>query len=174
MIRIATKADIPHVAATYCELLTYEQEHGTHSNWVLDVYPTEETAETAFQKNYLYVLEEEGTICGSVILNQLQPEEYTAGTWHYEATPEQVLVIHTLCIPPSQAGKGYGRRLVQYAITVAQERKLPVIRLDTWAGNKPAATLYQNMGFLPAGGAHVLLQGLIPEEQIFFDRAITW
>ena len=85
MIRIATKADIPHVAATYCELLTYEQEHGTHSNWVLDVYPTEETAETAFQKNYLYVLEEEGTICGSVILNQLQPEEYTAGTWHYEA-----------------------------------------------------------------------------------------
>ena len=50
MIRIATKADIPHVAATYCELLTYEQEHGTHSNWVLDVYPTEETAETAFQR----------------------------------------------------------------------------------------------------------------------------
>ena len=69
MIRIATKADIPHVAATYCELLTYEQEHGTHSNWVLDVYPTEETAETAYQKNYLYVLEEEGTICCSAILN---------------------------------------------------------------------------------------------------------
>ena len=37
MIRKAVKADIAAIADTYTELLTYEQQHGSHSNWVLGV-----------------------------------------------------------------------------------------------------------------------------------------
>ena len=76
MIRKALEKDVPAAAANYRELLTYEKENGTNSNWVLDLYPTRETAEKAWQAGTLYVLEEDGEICGSVILNQLQPAEY--------------------------------------------------------------------------------------------------
>lgn len=40
MIRQATSADIVAIAATYEDLLTYEQEHGGDSHWELGVYPT--------------------------------------------------------------------------------------------------------------------------------------
>ena len=43
------------------------------------------------------------------------------------------------------------------------------IRLDTWAGNTPAAALYQKNGFTLCGSAHVLFQGKIPEELICLE-----
>ena len=58
--------------------------------------------------------------------------------------------------------------MVRFAIQKAKKFGCEVIRLDTWAGNKPAAALYQKMGFLYAGKTHILLQGIIPEEQVFF------
>ena len=47
-----------------------------------------------------------------------------------------------------------------------------VIRLDTWAGNTPAARLYQTNGFSLCGRAEVLFQGRIPEELIFLEYQI--
>ena len=43
------------------------------------------------------------------------------------------------------------------------------IRLDTWAGNTPAAALYQKNGFVLRGSARVLFQGKIPEELICLE-----
>ena len=60
MIRQATSADIAAIAATYEDLLTYEQEHGGDSHWELGVYPT-----IAVPKR---VLEEDGEIRASMIL----------------------------------------------------------------------------------------------------------
>lgn len=48
MIRIAEKRDIADVGKSYVELLTHEQRYGGYSNWVLDVYPTRETAEKSY------------------------------------------------------------------------------------------------------------------------------
>lgn len=50
--------------------------------------------------------------------------------------------------------------------------KCRAMRLDTYAGNKPAASLYTKLGFRYAGIASVMLQGLIPEEQIFFELGL--
>lgn len=172
MIRKATERDIDAVEASYTELLTYEQEHGTSSNWVLNLYPTRTVAEAALAEGTLYVLEENGIICASMILNDFQPEDYAKIKWLYLAAPSDVLVIHTLCIPPSQSGRGYGRAMVQYAVDLAREQGCKVLRLDTWAENKPAALLYEKQDFRYAGTASVLLQGVIPEEQVFFEYKI--
>lgn len=59
--------------------------------------------------------------------------------------------------------------MVRFAIEQARESNCRTVRMDTWAGNKPAAALYQKAGFRFAGTTHILLQGLIPEEQIFFE-----
>lgn len=169
MIRKATKEDLTAVAQTYRDLLLYEKEHGGHSNWILDVYPTITVAEKSHADGTLYVLEEDGEICASMILNQFQSEGYARIPWKYSASPEEVFVLHTLCIPPLKAGKGIGKKMVGYALNKAKELGYKVMRLDTHSENEPAAGLYKTFGFQYAGSADVLLEGLIPEKQIFFE-----
>lgn len=173
MIRKAVQQDIQAVGESYRELLIYENKHGSNSNWVLDLYPTEKTAQGALEQDTLYVLEEDGCICGSMILNQLQAPEYDTIPWMYPAEPKEVLVVHTLCIPPSQAGHGYGKAMVGFTKEQAVRQGCKVIRLDTWVGNQPAAGLYRSLGFRLSGSAAVMLQGVIPEEQIFFEYPLT-
>lgn len=117
-------------------------------------------------------MHEENGLCASMILNKVQPEDYKKITWLYAAEEEETAVIHTLCVPPSRAGMGYGRRMVQYALDRAREWGCKAVRIDTFAGNEPAAALYTKMGFRYAGTAPVLLQGLIPEEQKFFEKQV--
>lgn len=169
MIDLADKKDIAAVARTYHDLLTYEAEHGSNSNWALNVYPTQATAEKAEKERTLYVLREGGAVVASVILNGFQPKEYKQIDWLYPAEDSKVFVIHTLCVPPQHAGKRYGHQMVRFAVQKAKELGCEVIRLDTWAENKPAAALYAKLGFRYAGTTDVLLQGLIPEKQIFFE-----
>ncbi len=171
-IRPASENDLSAVAETYTELLTYEAEHGSHSNWQLNKYPTRSTAENAFRNGWLYVLIDAEKLCASMILNQNQLDSYAHIRWEYPAAPQEVLVIHTLCIPPSCAGKGYGTAMVRWAGQHARVLGCRVIRLDTWAGNQPAAELYTKLGFRYAGIQKTLFQGVIPEELVFFEFSL--
>ena len=172
MIRKAEKSDIAAVAESYRELFAYETLHGSTTNWSEGIYPTKGSAEHALDANDLYVLKNEGVLCGSMMLNQLQPVEYENIGWKYSAKNDQVLVIHTLCVCPSQAGRGCGKQMVAFALEEAQRRSCKAVRLDTWAENHPAAALYEKMGFRLAGTAPMLLQGAIREQQIFFEREV--
>lgn len=169
MIRQATEQDIAAITQTYTELLLYEQENGSSSNWKLNVYPTENVPKTAIPKGTMYVLEENNTICASMVLNGEQDPAYAAIPWRYEADPSEVSVVHTLCIPPSKAGNGYGKKMVSFAKEHAKNNGCTVIRIDTSAENEPAKSLYIKNGFRIAGYAPVLFQGLIPEELVFLE-----
>lgn len=172
LIQKAEKNDILAVSESYLELFAYEAEHGSWTNWQSHLYPSKSTAQTAFEKGSLYILKENGILCGSMILNQIQPSEYQMIDWHYPAAASEILVLHTLCIPPSQKGKGYGRQFIEFAIQYAAQMDYKAVRLDTWEENHPAAALYEKMGFRLAGTAPILLQGIIQEQQIFFEREV--
>ncbi|WP_432623542.1 GNAT family N-acetyltransferase [Bifidobacterium sp.] len=141
MIRQATSADIAAIAATYEDLLTYEQKHGGDSHWELGVYPTIAVPKRAVPAGEMVVLEEDGEIRASMILNHAQPAEYADVAWRYPGEGEDVLVVHTLCVPPRFAGHGYGSRMVQYATEYAAGHGCAVVRLDTYAHNEPAKRL---------------------------------
>ena len=141
MITLATSQDAVTVAAQYTSLLTYEQEHGSTSNWVLNLYPTLSTATQAQAKKQLYVLKDGATVCSSIILNQEQAKDYAVIAWPTAATPEEVLVIHTLCVPPEFQGHGYATALVHFAEDLALQLHCNVIRLDTWDNTHPARQL---------------------------------
>ena len=172
MIRKATEQDVQKVAAGYRELLMYETVHGTNTNWIPDVYPTQAVAEKACADGTLYVMEEAGQITASMRLNQLQPDDYRTIDWAWEAADEAVYVVHTLCVLPERARQGLGRKMMTYALSRAKRMNGTVVRLDTWAGNKPAAALYAKLGFRYAGRKEVLHEGVIPEELIFFEIKI--
>lgn len=169
MIRTARTDDIQAIADTYTALLTYEKEHGGSSNWELDVYPTIKVPASKVPMGEMFVLEEDGSICASMVLNHDQAEDYKAIPWSSAAEESQVLVIHTLCIPPDKAGRGYGGEMVRFAKEYAKASGCTVVRIDTYAYNEPAKSLYQKNGFRIAGYGRTLLQGLIPEEQVYLE-----
>ena len=171
-IRLATEKDIPAIADTYTALLTYEKEKESHSNWKLNVYPTILVPQKKVPAGEMYVLEYDNEICASMVLNQEQAEEYADVDWLYPAEKAQVLVIHTLCIPPDKAGQGYGAKMVCFAMEFARNAACTVIRIDTYAHNEPAKALYLKNGFRIAGYGDIVLQGLIPEEQVFLEYKV--
>ena len=171
-IRKGTAADVPAVAAVYDALLQYEGEHGTATGWQAGVYPTAAVAEGAAVQGTLFVLEEDGAVGAAMILNQVQAPEYAAASWLYDALPEQVLVLHTLCIAPRVARRGYGRAMVQYAEDWAVGTGCAVMRLDTWRHNRPARSLYESVGYRLAGASPAKLNGLIPLELVFYEKAV--
>lgn len=169
MIRIATKDDIKAIENTYTELLTYEQDHTSNSNWKLGVYPTIKVPQEKVPTKTMFVLEENHVICASMVLNQEQAKEYDSIQWQHKENKDKILVIHTLCIPPSQSGKGYGGDMVKFAKDYALQHGFKVIRLDTYAHNEPAKRLYLKHGFSIAGFGTIILQGLIKEEQVYLE-----
>ncbi len=172
MIRRAVERDIDAVERQYAELLAFEQAHGSRTNWKAGVYPTRAVAEQGVADGALYVMEEEGELRASMLLNHVQLDVYASIVWKYPADPEKVLVIHTLCVPPSQAGKGVGTRMVRFALEEAARRGCEVLRLDTWEHNEPAAHLYRRLGFREAGRASGVLEGLIAETLMFLEKRV--
>ena len=173
MIRKGTAADIDAIEKTYTELLRHEAATISHTGWKEGMYPVRAVAEKALAAGYLYVLEDHGEICASMVLNHLQLDEYGKIDWHYPASGDEVLVIHTLCIPPSKSHHGYGRQMVQYYIDMGHQLGCKVLRLDTGLTNKPARALYEHMGFVYAGQCASLFQGVIPTTLIFLDYKLT-
>ncbi|WP_295639950.1 GNAT family N-acetyltransferase [uncultured Mailhella sp.] len=172
MIRRGMKRDIDAVERHYEELFTFEEKRGSRTNWKRGVYPTRSVAEKGVEDGTLYVMEEDGKLCASMILNQVQLESYASIPWLYPAEPDKVLVIHTLCVPPSQAGRGVGSGMVRFALEEGARRGCEVMRLDTWENNEPAANMYRRLGFRYAGKSAVLFADAISENLIFLERRI--
>lgn len=174
MIRKAVSGDLDAVERSYTELLLHEREHGAYTVWQLGVYPTRATAEKALEEGSLYLLEREDQLCASIILNQEQPPEYGGVDWRHSAGPEEVLVVHLLCVRPSMAGQGAGKALVGFALEEGRRRGCRVVRLDTGAQNKPAASLYRAVGFELAGTASMAIGGVISHAgHLFFEKALS-
>ena len=173
MIRPATPADIPQVSAIYEEILTNEEQTKSYTNWVRGVYPTAETARNALKEGWLYVLEEDGLILATAILNHVQLPEYKDIPWQYPGQGDEIFVIHTLCVPPSRSGRGLARRFVAFAEGLAAGKWCRAMRLDTYEGNAPAAAFYPKLGYRLAGETEFFFEGFRHEVLICFEKDLT-
>ena len=113
MIRKATIADLDQVEQCFVERLTHEQAHTAYTSWKLGVYPTRATAEQALSDGQLYVMEQDGDLCAGMIASPNQPDKFLSIPWKYPAQPEEVFVLHLLCVRPTWARRGVGQALVQ-------------------------------------------------------------
>ncbi|MEA4891687.1 MAG: GNAT family N-acetyltransferase [Peptococcaceae bacterium] len=173
MIREASETDIRETARIYEEVLDQEDRRGTsYTNWQRGKYPTDRDAQKAFDAGTLYTGEEKGQIFGSVILNHLQPPEYGNISWTIPGEGKDVLVIHTLVISPSWAGRGKGKEFVAFAEAKARELGCTAIRLDTYEGNIPAAAMYEKLGYRYAGSTLFHFQQVIWENLKCYEKKI--
>nr|WP_243423525.1 GNAT family N-acetyltransferase [Anaerotignum lactatifermentans] len=169
---MAEEKDIKAVGLLYDSVLDWEAAHTNYTNWQKGMYPTERTAAEAWKTGTLYVAEEEGNICGAVILNHIQPFEYGKISWKYPAEESRAFVIHTLAIHPAYRGRGLAREMVRFAEELARKKECLVVRLDTYVGNGPAMELYQSMGYALSGRTDFLFQGFLPEELYCLEKKL--
>ena len=173
IIRKAVETDIDSVEKIYEAVLDNEEQTGkVYTNWKKGLYPTRTDAENAMAAGTLYVGEADGKVIACVNLNHIQPPEYSKINWSTEEEGDEVLDMNNLCIAPQYAGMKIGQKFVSFTDRLAAELGCKTIRLDTYEGNIPAASLYKRQGYTYVGSAEFNFQNVIMETLICFDKMV--
>lgn len=151
VIRKAAAADIPGVVKIYEKIHAWEQDGRMQIGWLPGVYPVERTAVEALERQDLFVMEENGIVAASAIINQRQVESYRDGDWRFLAGDEEVMVLHTLTVDPDRGKQGLGKKFVEFYEQYALEQNCPFLRMDTNEKNQAARLMYRKLGYREAG-----------------------
>lgn len=147
MIRKAVHTDLDGVVAVYNEIIQLQEEGAITVGWIRGVYPTRATAEEALRRKDLFVMEKDGVILGSAIINQIQVDVYAEAKWRHEVDDEKVCVLHTLTISPRAGKRGLGKQFVEFYERYALEHGCCALRMDTNGRNHVARKLYKKLGY---------------------------
>jgi predicted amidohydrolase/GNAT superfamily N-acetyltransferase len=114
-----------------------------------ETYPTRPIIESDVNKGVLYVLKNDQEIIGAINLSEEQEPEYDTVKWNDKNS--NILVIHRLVIDPRFQGKGYARKLMDFAETYACKNKYSSIRLDAYSQNKRVIEFYKKRKYVIRG-----------------------
>lgn len=160
MIRNAAKEDIDSVDRIYEAAHGAEEEGRSSTGWVRNVYPVRQTAVHAWEQGELFVMEDGGQVVAAGILNQVQPPAYAECEWEYEASADEIMVLHTLVVDPGSKGRGYGSSFVRYYEEYALDQGCHFLRIDTQEKNAVARVLYNRLGYREAGIVPCVFNGI--------------
>lgn len=172
--RLANMADIPAISAIYEHILNDETKRG-FVGWRLGIYPTADTARTAIEQGDMYVqCADDGRVLAAARLNHYQDDFYTGIDWQTtaDASPEQVLVIHTLVADHTLGVKGLGKAFISFYEQEAARRGCRYLRLDTSLNNTPARGLYNSLGFREAGIANGDFRNIAGLKLVLMEKAL--
>ncbi len=164
-IREATKNDINYIEKIYEHIHDEEEQGLTTIGWIRNIYPTRKTAEDAFARGDLFVMEDDGMIVAAAIINQIQVDEYKYAAWKHRAKDHEIMVLHGLAVDQHQKSKGYGKAFVAFYENYARQHHCITLRMDTNARNTRARNLYQKLGYEEIGIVKCIFNG-IPDVQL--------
>lgn len=147
MIRKAVSSDLDAVVTIYNEILQLQEDGAIKVGWIRGVYPTRATAEDALRREDLFVIEKDGAILGSAIINQLQVDVYAKAEWRHEVDAEKVWVLHTLTISPKASGLGLGKQFIDFYESYALDHGCLALRMDTNERNLVARKMYKKLNY---------------------------
>lgn len=145
MIRLGTHQDLTAILELIEEAKSSMREQG-NPQWD-EHYPLSEHFEEDLEQNHLYVLEENATIYGFIVIDQNQAEWYDELEW--PVNREGAYVIHRLT--GSKAYKGAATQLLEFVFDYIRDKGVNIIITDTFALNKPAQGLFSKFGFHKVG-----------------------
>lgn len=172
LIRKGTEKDIEAVAAIYDRVHTAEEKGEAVIGWERGIYPERETALAALERGDLFVMEADGRIVGTGVLNQIQVDVYAQGEWKHAADPSEVMVMHTLAIDPAQSGRGFGKAFVRFYESYARRMGCPYLRIDTNARNAAARRLYHSLGYEEIGIVPCVFNGLEGVDLVLIEKCL--
>lgn len=170
--RKATEADISAITGIY-EAAHTEMEQGNIAvGWVRNIYPTEETAKAALQRDDLFVGLDDDVIFGTAIINQQQADVYKNGRWEHIAEAHEVMVLHTFVIDPKLSGRGYGREFVDFYETYALSQGCRYLRMDTQVINKNARRFYKKLDYKEIDVVPCVLHGIEGVQLVLLEKKL--
>ena len=172
-IRKGTEKDIDAVAAIYERTHTAEENGTAVIGWKRGIYPLRETALAALARDDLFVIEEEGTVVGTGILNKTQVDVYSEGRWRHKADDSEVMVMHTLVIDPAAKGKGYGKSFARFYEQYALDKGCPYLRIDTNEKNAAARRFYRRLGYEEIGVVPCVFNGLEGVRLVLIEKCLN-
>ncbi len=171
-ITLGINSDLYEVSKIYEEASTYFEDKENFPCWFKDIYPIKDTAEKAINNKELYIIKENGSIIGSVILNHVQSVSYKNIDWKNNFSNNEILVIHTLCISPSVFGKGIATKLINFTEELAKNKNCKAIRFDTHTNNSPAIKLYSKLGYEIIGEISLEIDFVTPNQFKCFQKIL--
>lgn len=160
MIRKAGWADLDGVEQLYNELHDAKEAGLIPVIWKRGVYPSRNTAVAALERDDLFVLEKDGKIIGSGIINQVQNDFYYSIPWKYDVPDDQVCVLHTLGISPAEFKKGYAGTFLNFYEEYAKALGCTELRIDTNTHNEVARGMYRRRGYKEVGTVPTMFNGI--------------
>ena len=162
--RKAGESDAAAVAQIYENIHAAERAGKLSTGWIAGVYPVEDTARAALERDDLFVCEFGGVVAAAII-NRQQVDVYALGKWLYPAKDDEVMVLHTLVVDPEASGRGVGSAFVDFYEDYARKNGCTVLRIDTNARNLRARAMYAKLGYREAGTVPCVFNG-IPDVQL--------
>jgi len=111
-------------------------------------YPNAQAFEKDVVLNRLWVAEENESIAGVAAITTDQEPEYADAGWDIT---EPAIVTHRLAVSDKYRGKGVATALLLQAETIAHERGIKTLRIDTNTANALAQLLFTKLGYRFSG-----------------------
>lgn len=122
------------------------------TSWITGVYPSLTDVNEAVKKEEFYLLMDDETLLGTVILNHEAHENFLKLNWQTTSTcSKDHLIIHTLIIDQTRKAQGLGTKMIEHIKHYAKKLTVRSIRLDTAITNSAARRLYEKTGFTYIG-----------------------
>lgn len=114
-----------------------------------DDYPNEEVFTRDISRGELWVAEPaEGVIAGVAAITTEQEPEYAQADWDASAP---AIVVHRLAVDPAHRNTGIAVALMLHAESVARQRGIAFVRVDTNTENPATQRLIPKLGYRAAG-----------------------
>lgn len=172
MILKALPADLDAIARIYNNIHMHERGKKLCTGWIQDIYPTRATAQKALERGDLFVYKRDGKILAAAIINQEQVSVYADGNWQYEASDDEIMVLHTLAVDPAAARAGIGKEFVAFYEDYARKAGCKALRMDTNAKNAIARKFYANLGYRETGIHPCEFNGIPDVALVLLEKAI--
>lgn len=149
-LRLATAEDIPAIMQIIRAAVPLMRASG-NLQWD-DAYPNPEVfaADIGLAQLWVAVINDMASedIAGVVALTTEQSPEYVQAGWDLS---EPAIVVHRLVVDPQLQGRGIAIALMQHAETVALQRNIGRIRVDTNTKNPATQRLLPKLGYKLSG-----------------------
>ena len=143
IIEKATPDDIREILDLVHECIRDMSEHGM-DQWN-EIYPKDEIFVSDIENATLFVVKNEETIVGIIVLSQEQDKEYEAIPWR-DGTGKFILV-HRLAVLPSWQRQGIATQLMDFAEAFGRKNGFMSIRIDTYSHNPRTLSFFEKRGY---------------------------
>lgn len=109
-------------------------------------YPSKEVLHKDIESQQIWKMVLNHEIVGIIVLSEIKDVEYNGVQWLTEDSNN--IYIHRLAVHPHFQGRGYARKLMDFAEAYAKENNFDSVRLDTFSQNKRNQRFYESRDYV--------------------------